>query len=87
MTRFVLDTDIVSLLQRGDPTVAAHAGSYDPDDVATTIISFCCEKGVLGVARLMRFCGRVVASEAFGVAVGRRVSHRGLLIASVFSRP
>jgi len=51
MTRFVLDTDIVSLLQRGDPTVAAHAGSYDPDDVATTIISFCCEKGVLGVAR------------------------------------
>jgi hypothetical protein len=35
----------------------------------------------------MRFCGPVVVSEAFGVAIGRGVSHRGLLIASVLSRP
>jgi tRNA(fMet)-specific endonuclease VapC len=39
MTRFVLDTDMISLLQRGHPTVAAHVGSYDPDELATTIIT------------------------------------------------
>lgn len=39
MTRFVLDTDIVSLLQRGHPIVAMHVGKCGPDDVATTIIT------------------------------------------------
>jgi len=39
MTRFVLDTDIISMLQHGDPVVAANVGNYDPDQVATTIIS------------------------------------------------
>ena len=39
MTRFVLDTDIVSLLQRGNETVIAHVGSHPPEEVATTIIT------------------------------------------------
>jgi tRNA(fMet)-specific endonuclease VapC len=39
MTRFVLDTDIVSLLQHGHETVAMHVGNCSPDDVATTIIT------------------------------------------------
>ena len=39
MTRFVPDTDVVSLLQRGHQTVAAHVGKYDPDDVGTTVVT------------------------------------------------
>jgi len=39
MTRYVLDSDILSLLQRGDPVVSAHVGSCAPDDVAMTIVS------------------------------------------------
>ena len=39
MTRFVLDTDIVSLLQRGNRLVTAHVGSHSPDEVATTVIT------------------------------------------------
>jgi tRNA(fMet)-specific endonuclease VapC len=39
MTRFVLDTDIVSLLQRGRRPVVEHVGRYDPFDLATTIIT------------------------------------------------
>jgi len=39
VTRFVLDTDVVSLLQRGHRTVVAHVGRYDPDDVGTSIIT------------------------------------------------
>jgi tRNA(fMet)-specific endonuclease VapC len=39
MTRFVLDTDTVSLLQHGNPTVAGHVARYKPDEVATTIIT------------------------------------------------
>lgn len=39
MTRFVLDTDIISLLQHGNATVVAHVQSYDPDEVAATVIS------------------------------------------------
>ncbi len=39
MTRFVLDTDIVSLLQRGNETVAGHVSHHRADEVATTIIT------------------------------------------------
>jgi len=39
MTRYVLDSDTISLLQRGDPTVVGHVGSCAPDEVAATIIS------------------------------------------------
>ena len=39
MTRYVLDTDIVSLLQRGNQTVAEHVGGHSSDEVATTIIT------------------------------------------------
>lgn len=39
MTRFVLDTDIVSLLQHGHEKVAQNVGRHGPDEVATTIIS------------------------------------------------
>jgi tRNA(fMet)-specific endonuclease VapC len=39
MTQFVLDTDIVSLLQHGHQTVAMQIGKYSPEKVATTIIS------------------------------------------------
>jgi tRNA(fMet)-specific endonuclease VapC len=39
MTRFVLDTDIVSLLQHGNATVAEHVGKHGPDEVATTIVT------------------------------------------------
>ena len=39
MTSYVLDTDTLSLLQRGNATVGARFGQYDADEVATTIIS------------------------------------------------
>lgn len=39
MTQFVLDTNMVSLLQRGHQTVAGHIGRYRSDEVATTIIT------------------------------------------------
>ncbi len=39
MIRFVLDTDILSLLQHGHPTVVGHLGRYPPSEVATTIIT------------------------------------------------
>jgi tRNA(fMet)-specific endonuclease VapC len=39
MTRFVLDTDIVSLLEHGNPIVGRHVSSHSPDEVATTIIT------------------------------------------------
>jgi len=52
MTRFVLDTDIISMLQHGDPVVAANVGNYDPDQVATTIISV--EKQLSGWYALLR---------------------------------
>ena len=39
MIRYVLDTDIVSLLQRGDRIVEAHVASHEPDETATSIIT------------------------------------------------
>ena len=39
MTTFVLDTDMMSMLQRGHPGVAAHFGHHQPYEVATTIIT------------------------------------------------
>ena len=39
MTTFVLDTDMMSMLQRGHPSVAARFGHHQPYEVATTIIS------------------------------------------------
>ena len=39
MTTYVLDTDMMSLLQRGHSGVAAHFDHCQPYDVATTIIS------------------------------------------------
>ena len=52
MTRYVLDSDMISLLQRGDPTVAAHIASCRPDEVATTIISV--EEQLSGWCTLLR---------------------------------
>ena len=51
MTRFVLDTDIVSLLQRGNQRVAAHVGRHSPDEVATTIITV--EEQLYGVVHVV----------------------------------
>ena len=39
MTQFALDTDIVSLLQRGHPTVVGRFHRHRTDEVATTIIT------------------------------------------------
>ena len=39
MTGYVLDTDTLSLLQRGNPVVGAHVRRYHADEVATTIVS------------------------------------------------
>ena len=39
MTAYVLDTDTLSLLQRGNPVVGAHFSRYHADEVATTIVS------------------------------------------------
>lgn len=37
--RYVLDTDILTLFQRGDPNVVRNAQSRPPDQLAVTIIS------------------------------------------------
>jgi len=39
MTRFVLDTDIVSLLQHGEEAVVGQVSNHSVDEVATTIIT------------------------------------------------
>lgn len=39
MICYVLDTDIVSLLQRGDRTVEAHVSSHAPDETAISVIT------------------------------------------------
>ncbi|MDP6117557.1 MAG: type II toxin-antitoxin system VapC family toxin [Planctomycetota bacterium] len=39
MIQFVLDTDIVGLLQHGHPVVTEHVGTHNPEEVATTIIT------------------------------------------------
>ncbi len=39
MTQFVLDTDMISLLQHGHSTVVAHVATHNPEEVAATIIS------------------------------------------------
>lgn len=39
MIRYVLDTDIVSLLQDGNANVISHVSRYPPDEIATTIIT------------------------------------------------
>jgi len=39
MTRYVLDSDILSLFQRGDPIVTAQVARCAPDEVAMTIVS------------------------------------------------
>jgi tRNA(fMet)-specific endonuclease VapC len=39
MTLFILDSDILSLLERGDPVVANHCKAAIGDTLATTVIS------------------------------------------------
>src|SRR5262249_30070561 len=39
MIRYVLDTDALSLLERGHPVLQQRVGSVPPDELATTIIS------------------------------------------------
>jgi predicted nucleic acid-binding protein len=38
MSRFVLDSAILSLLEKGDPVVAARSAAGPPDTLATTVI-------------------------------------------------
>jgi tRNA(fMet)-specific endonuclease VapC len=39
MTRWVLDTDHVSLLQRGHPVVVSKVTAINPDEIAVTVIT------------------------------------------------
>ena len=39
MTQFVLDSDVISLLQYGDENIVRHLSQVPPEDVATTIIT------------------------------------------------
>ena len=39
MSLFVLDTDILSLFQRGHPVVTRRCGSHPPGELAITVIS------------------------------------------------
>jgi tRNA(fMet)-specific endonuclease VapC len=39
MSLYVLDTDVLTLLQEGDPTVRQHVDSHPKQDIAITIIS------------------------------------------------
>src|SRR5438477_12440872 len=39
MSLYVLDTDTLSLYERGNAAVCNHVASHDPRDVATTIIT------------------------------------------------
>jgi tRNA(fMet)-specific endonuclease VapC len=52
MIRYVLDTDILSLLQWGNENVVAHVRSYSPEEIATTVI--CVEEQLSGWYRLLR---------------------------------
>jgi tRNA(fMet)-specific endonuclease VapC len=62
--RFVLDTDQLSLLQRGDPHVAARVGAAAPEALAVTIVSV--EEQVQGrLAVLRRARERVEVMRAY----------------------
>jgi len=52
MSLSVLDTDTISLLQRGDPSVVEQVGSRPPAEVATTIITI--EEQLSGWYTLLR---------------------------------
>jgi tRNA(fMet)-specific endonuclease VapC len=39
MTLFVLDTDILTLLERGDPAVVAHVAVHSPAEIAISVIT------------------------------------------------
>ncbi|MDZ7960630.1 MAG: hypothetical protein RMY34_22570 [Aulosira sp. DedQUE10] len=39
MTLWVLDTDHISLLQRGNPTVISKVAAVNPAEIAVTIIT------------------------------------------------
>jgi predicted nucleic acid-binding protein len=39
MTRILLDTDILSLNERGEPSVRRHIGSLAPDEYAISAVS------------------------------------------------
>ena len=41
MIRFVLDTDTVSLLQRGDPTIAKRLAGYPPEELEKIVMAIC----------------------------------------------
>ena len=52
MSLFVLDTDIVSLLQRGHPRVVSRCAARRPDELAITVISL--EEQLSGWYNLLR---------------------------------
>jgi len=39
MSLYVLDTDTLTLLQEGQPTVLAHVAAHRPEEIAITIVS------------------------------------------------
>jgi len=52
MSRYILDSDVLSLLQWGDENVTAHIRSRSPEEIATTVISV--EEQLSGWYRLLR---------------------------------
>ena len=65
MTLWILDTDHLSLLQRGYPLVEQRISTIDPDGVAVTIISV--EEQLYGRLNQIR---RAKSSEALSTAYG-----------------
>ncbi len=77
MTRFVLDTDLVSLLQHGNATVVERVGRHRPDDVATTIVTI--EEQLSAWHTLLRRAKTAIAL----VPVYRRMSETVLFLSKL----
>jgi len=52
MSLWILDTDIVSLLRRGNATVRQRISEHPPDEIATTIVTV--EEQLTGWYSLLR---------------------------------
>jgi tRNA(fMet)-specific endonuclease VapC len=84
MARYILDTDIVSHLQNGDPVVLARVAAHPAADVVTTAITV--EEQLSGWYTYLRRAARPDQIEAAYTQLIQAVTHLGALPMLTFSQ-
>jgi tRNA(fMet)-specific endonuclease VapC len=85
MSLFVLDTDILTLLQHHHPAVLGHVAAHSPADVATTVISV--EEQLSGwFTQLRRAKRRDALARAYQELAATTMFLSGLMVLS-FTEP